>query len=72
MTSDPFGLAARQAATRGTCPVWELDDFYANHWDFWSLCSDFACAECVATPEDMGFDDRDPATEPGGDLDIPF
>ena len=50
----PFEAAALEAGRKGSCPVWELEDFYTNHWDFETLCSDFGCEECVADPEDMG------------------
>ena len=63
MLSNPFDLALRQAALKGICPVCELDDFYTNHWDFPTLCSEFRCATCVATPEDMGFVDWEPLPE---------
>ena len=54
MFDGPFEAAALEAGRKGSCPVWELEDFYTNHWDFETLCSDFGCEECVADPEDMG------------------
>ena len=72
LLESPFGAAARKAGERGTCPVRELDDFYAEHWDFETLCSGFGCAECVAEPEDLG---PTGPWEPGEDSpsdDIPF
>ena len=72
MRRDAFGLAARKAAREGVCPVWELDEFYTNHDAFDVLCAQFACARCVATPEDMGLDGWEPLPSPGGDGEIPF
>ena len=78
LPGSPFEAAARDGGDAGACPVTMLDAFYTNHWDFDSLCSGFACAECVATPEDMGFGgpaERDgPASATDGeeDWEIPF
>ena len=77
MLSNPFELATRQAALKGACPVQELDDFYTNHWDFPTLCSDFRCALCVAMPEDMGYVGWEPLPEAEADheeeeWEIPF
>ena len=50
----PLETARKRARELGGCPVWALEDFYTDHWDFETLCSDFGCEECVAGPEDMG------------------
>ena len=72
LPESPFETAARKAGERGACPVWELEDFYANHWDFESLCSDFCCRKCVAEPEALGpTEPRSPGTETSAD-DIPL
>jgi hypothetical protein len=68
----PFEAAVLEAGRKGSCPVWELEDFYTNHWDFETLYSEFRCRECVAEPEDLG--PTEPWT-PGADSssdDIPF
>ena len=72
----PFGsafeAAALKAGREGSCPVWMLEDFYTNHWDFETLCSSFNCGECVAAPEDMGpTEPWAPGTGPSSD-EIPF
>ena len=68
----PFEAAALEAGRKGSCPVWELEDFYTNHWDFETLCSEFRCRECVAEPEALGpTEPRTPGTETSAD-DIPL
>ena len=75
---NPFALAERDAEKAGACPVTLLDDFYASHWDFDSLCDGFSCRECVAAPEDMGFGGSREGDEPASrfeiekDWEIPF
>ena len=54
MFDGPFEAAALEAGRKGSCPVWELEDFYTNHWGFETLCSGFCCRECAAEPEDLG------------------
>ena len=72
MLDDPFETAALKAGREGSCPVWALEDFYTNHWDFETLCSEFGCKECVAEPEDLG--PTDPWVPDGESTpdDIPF
>ena len=75
---DPFALAERKAGEAGVCPVTALESFFTNHWDFDSLCSGFACRECAAGPEDMGYGGSAGEGESGtrieeeGGLGIPF
>lgn len=72
LPESPLEVARRRARKLGGCPVWQLEDFYTDHWDFETLCSEFGCAECAAGPEEMG------PTEPwapdvdGPLVDIPF
>ena len=33
-----------------TCPIDELDEFLAEHWDVDSLCELMPCSECTAEP----------------------
>lgn len=70
LEESPFTVAARRAAEEGVCPVNLLDAFYTNHADFDSLCSEFTCRECVATPEDMGFGEWEPSPEPDSEVDL--
>ena len=73
-----FDLASRKAKETGACPVTLLDAFFANHWDFDSLCAGFSCRKCVAVPEDMGFGGPCEEDEPAlrlkieEDWEIPF
>ncbi|MDO4401159.1 MAG: hypothetical protein Q4D27_09465 [Coriobacteriia bacterium] len=73
-----FKLAEAEAKAADTCPVNLLEAFYANHWDFGTLCAGFACEECVATLEDIGYcnvgEDDGPAhrNELEEDWEIPF
>lgn len=75
---DEFRLAEAEAKAAGICPVNLLEAFYTNHWDFETLCTGFACRECVATLEDIGYsaagEEMEPAltTELDGDWEIPF
>ena len=75
---DEFRLAEAEAEAAGVCPVDLLEAFCTNHWDFGTLCAGFACGECVATLEDIGYGaageeaEPAPATELGGDWEIPF
>lgn len=75
---DAFRLAAAEAKAAGICPVNLLEAFYTNRWDFESLCAGFACKECVATLEDIGYgnvgEDDEPAcrNELEEDWEIPF
>ena len=59
-----FKLVEAEAKVAGICPVNLLEPFYANHWDFGSLCAGFSCKECVATLEDIGYRDVGEGDEP--------
>ena len=78
LREDPFIRAGREAKAAGACPVTLLEAFFADHWDFDSLCVGFSCGECVAAPEDMGFggpcegDGPSARIEMQGDWEIPF
>lgn len=48
MGDDPFEGARRRARAAGSCPVEELEGFYAEHAAADELCGMFACGECVA------------------------
>ena len=72
LLESPFEAARRRACEAGGCPVWQLDDFYTDHWDFDTLCSDFGCAECVADPEDMGPTEPWDPVQDDPLVDIPF
>lgn len=61
---DAFRSPATEAKAAGICPVNLLEAFYTNHWDFESLCAGFACKECVATLEDIGYGDVGEDVEP--------
>ena len=73
---NPFGVAEREGAERGVCPVTLLDEFFTNHTAVDELCAEFSCKECIATDEDMGFGGEPwlPSAQPsdGGDWEIPF
>ena len=56
VNDNPFAVAAERASSLGVCPISMLEDFYTNHWDHDSMCSGFTCEECVATPEDFGYE----------------
>ena len=75
---ETFRLAEAEAKAAGICPVNLLEDFYTNHWDFGTLCAGFACGECVATLEDIGYGNVGEGDEPPSrieledDWEIPF
>ena len=73
---NPFGVAEREGAERGVCPVTLLDEFFTNHTAFDEICAEFACKICVATDEDMGLGGEHwpPSAQPsdGRDWEIPF
>lgn len=41
------GEAYLRARAKGTCPAFELSDFWWDHWDVDGLCGIFPCPHCA-------------------------
>lgn len=54
--SNPIREAAIEAGKAGACPLGYVGQFALEHWATDEICSWFGCAECVATPRDLGYD----------------
>ncbi len=41
---------------RRRCPIFDLDDQALQSYDAGTPCATFSCVQCVAAPEDFGYD----------------
>ena len=74
-TKEEIKDAYRRGKASGACPIFELPDFYTNHWDVFSLCDMFPCPGCfddsvLPGPEDLS--PYDPGEPDECELNIPF
>lgn len=77
LLNNPFSEAANKARQAGLCPILLLDEFYTNHWDIETLCSELTCIECLGVSEKhlppiSLMADQQENDEEEGVLEIPF